>query len=143
MKGKSDITCASWLSKHTETKYALLRIVVGLMFFFHGASKFGIIGDGAISGFAGMVGGQLWLAVLVGLAETVGGLFILFGFFTRYAALVDAAVMVGAWALAHIPRGWYPLTNGGELALVYFFTLLFIASKGPGKWSLDKKWFEK
>lgn len=141
MKG-SEVTCASLYGKYAETTYALLRIVVGVLFLFHGLSKFGVFSQMTIGGFAGMVGGQVWLAVIVALVETIGGLFLILGVFSRYSATLIALVMVGAWFIVHIKSGWNPFANGGELPLVFFFVMLSIAARGPGKWSLDKKWFE-
>ncbi len=42
-----------------------------------------------------------------------------------------------AYFAAHAPRGFFPILNGGELAIVYCFALLYLAAAGPGPWSID------
>ena len=74
---------------------------------------------------------------MAGVLETCGGLLLLIGLFTRPVALVLAVEMVIAYAMAHLPRGGWPLLNGGEVAVLYAFTWLYIAAAGPGPWSVD------
>ena len=63
---------------------------------------------------------------------------ILLGLFTRFAAFIAAGEMAVAYFLQHFPRGFFPIKNGGELAVVYCFLWLFIACHGAGKYSVDK-----
>jgi putative oxidoreductase len=80
------------------------------------------------------------LASLLGLAgvvELFGGLMIAFGFLTSYAAFIASGEMAVAYFKAHAPQGALPLLNRGELAVVYCFLFLYIASQGGGAWSLD------
>lgn len=119
------------LSRVNEPVYALLRIVVGLLLAFHGAQKL----FGAFGGHTQPLLSQLWLA---GVIEFGGGLLVAFGLFTWMAALLASALMLAAYYTVHIPRGLWPIENGGELALVYFVAFLFIAVRGPGMFSVDR-----
>lgn len=108
-----------------------LRIVTGLLFMQHGAQKlFAVLGrDEAAQFFS-----QMWLA---GALEFWGGLLIVLGLLTRPVAFVLAGEMAAAYFLAHAPRGFWPILNGGELAALYCFIFLFIAANGGGAFSLD------
>jgi putative oxidoreductase len=72
-----------------------------------------------------------------GVIELVGGLFILIGFLTVPTAFIASGEMAAAYFIAHQPRGPWPIQNGGELAALYCFLFLFVASRGPGRWSVD------
>lgn len=124
------------LAKYTDHAYALLRIVAGLMFSFHGAQKiFGILSD-----FQPAVGSQLWFG---GLIELICGLLILVGFQTRWAAFIASGEMAVAYFQFHwkfqFGREIFPAINGGELAALYSFVFLFIATRGGVMWCLEKK----
>jgi putative oxidoreductase len=80
------------------------------------------------------------LASLVGLAgvlESVGGLLLLVGLFTRPVAFLLSGQMAVAYFLRHAPLGFWPIVNRGELATLYCFIWLYLAAAGPGPWSLD------
>lgn len=116
--------------------YAVMRIVVGLLFACHGAQKL----LGALGG-VDRRGGSVPLFSLFGLAgiiELVGGLLIVVGLMTGYAAFVASGEMAGAYFTAHVPRGFWPIQNTGELAVLYCFVFLYIASRGAGVWSIDR-----
>jgi putative oxidoreductase len=109
--------------------YALLRIVAGLLFLFHGLQKFGLLG-----------GQMVPLASLVGLAaviETVGGVLIMVGFATSPVAFICSGEMAYAYFAQHQPRGTWPIQNGGELAALYAFIFLYVSTRGGGKLSID------
>jgi putative oxidoreductase len=109
--------------------YALLRIVAGLLFAFHGLQKFGLLG-----------GQMVPLASLMGAAaviETVGGILIMIGLATSPVALICSGEMAYAYFTAHQPKGTWPIQNGGELAALYSFIFLFIATRGGGTMSAD------
>jgi putative oxidoreductase len=72
-----------------------------------------------------------------GVFELIGGILLIVGLFTRPVAFILSGMAAVAYFYAHAPRGFYPLLNGGELAVLYCFTLLYIASAGGGAWSLD------
>lgn len=125
-----------FLSKFSDRAYALLRIVAGLMFAFHGAQKlFGVLGGQQVS-----LVSQMGLA---GLIELFGGLAVALGFGTRVAAFVASGEMAVAYFQAHwkLQMGgqFFPIVNHGELALLYSFLFLFIATRGTVRWGLDKK----
>jgi len=111
--------------------YALMRIVVGLLFACHGAQKlFGLFG-----------GPQMPLMSKFGLAgviEFFGGLMIAIGFLTGYAAFIASGEMAYAYYTAHFPKGNAPIQNGGELAVLYCFVFLYIAARGVGALGVDK-----
>ena len=114
--------------------YALLRIVAGFMFAMHGSQK--LLGWPANPQGGG--GGSLPPLMLVaGVIELVGGLLILVGLFAGIAAFISSGQMAAAFFMAHFPNGWNPLLNQGELAALYAFVFLFIATRGSGIWSID------
>ena len=97
----------------------------------HGAQKlFGLLGAQGTATFAT----QSWLA---GTLEFWGGLLILVGLFTRPVAFVLAGEMAWAYLQSHLPRGIFPVENGGELAVMFCIIYLFLASNGGGAFSLD------
>ena len=120
------------LGRFAPQLYALMRIVVGLLFACHGAQKlFGVLG-----------GQQVVMASMFGLAgviEFVGGLMIAIGFLTGTVAFIASGEMAYAYFTAHMPRGSVPIQNGGELAVLYCFVFLYIAARGAGVWGVDKR----
>lgn len=112
--------------------YALMRIVVGLLFACHGAQKlFGLFG-----------GPQMPLMSrfgIAGIVEFFGGLMIALGFLTGTVAFIASGEMAYAYFTAHRPQGNVPIQNGGELALLYCFVFLYIAARGVGAWGIDKR----
>jgi putative oxidoreductase len=71
--------------------------------------------------------------------ELVGGLMIAIGFMTGTVAFIASGEMAYAYFKAHMPRGGLPIQNGGELAVLYCFVFLYIASRGAGVWGVDKR----
>ncbi len=70
--------------------------------------------------------------------EFFGGLLIAIGFLTGTVAFIASGEMAAAYFQAHLPRGVVPIQNGGELAVVYCFVFLYIASRGAGVWGIDR-----
>jgi putative oxidoreductase len=124
-----------WLEKYTDYAYALLRIMTGFMFLFHGAQKI----LGVLSEFRPPAGSQLWFG---GIIELVCGLAVMLGFKTRAAAFLCSGTMAVAYFQFHwkfqMGPNFFPAINKGELAALYCFVFLFIACRGGVKWSLDK-----
>ena len=125
------------LSKYSGQAYALLRIITGAMFAFHGAQKmFGILSEYPQP----VIGSQMWVG---GIIELVGGLLIVVGFQTRLAAFLASGTMAVAYFQFHwkfqMGKEFFPAINQGELAVLYCFIFLYIACRGGGMWSLDKK----
>lgn len=125
-----------FLDRLREPAHSLLRIFAGFLFAQHGAQKlFGWFG-----GFGGQAGGTADLFSLMGLAgvlEFFGGLAILLGIFTRPVAFVLAGEMAVAYFLSHFSRAFWPIENRGELAILYCFIFLYLATVGGGGWSVD------
>jgi putative oxidoreductase len=124
-----------WLDKYSDQTYSLLRIVAGFLFFCHGAQKIlglfgGADGDGGTVELASQAG-------VAGIIELIGGLAILLGIGTSWAAFVCSGLMAFAYFIAHQPRGVLPIQNRGELAALYAFLFLYVACKGSGIWSLE------
>jgi putative oxidoreductase len=67
----------------------------------------------------------------------VGSVLLLIGSFTRPAAFIMSGEMAVAYFMAHGPRGFFPILNQGELALLFCFVFLYLAAAGGGPWSLD------
>ena len=123
------------LAKYADHAYALMRIMAGFMFSFHGVQKI----LGVLSDFQPAMGSQLWFG---GLIELICGLLILVGFQTRWAAFLASGEMAVAYFQFHwkfqMGPEFFPAVNKGELAVLYCFVFLFIACRGGVKWSLDK-----
>lgn len=111
--------------------YALLRIITGFLFLWHGSQK--------LLGFPGEVpdGAPAFIIYIAGPIELIGGILILIGLFTRWSAFLCSGLMAVGYWLAHGTQSFLPLLNGGELAALYCFVFLFISAHGPGIWSVD------
>jgi putative oxidoreductase len=124
-----------WLAKYADHAYALMRIMAGFMFSVHGAQKI----LGVLSDFQPSVGSQLWFG---GLIELICGLLIMVGFQTRWAAFLASGEMAVAYFQFHwkfqLGPAFFPAVNKGELAVLYCFVFLLIASRGAIKWGVDK-----
>jgi putative oxidoreductase len=111
----------------------VLRIVVGLLFLAHGTAK--LFGVPHIAMFDDL---QLFsLSGLAGVLELVGGIMIVLGLFTRPVAFVLSGLMAVAYFMAHAPKAFLPILNGGELAVLYSFIFLFFVVAGAGAFSVD------
>jgi putative oxidoreductase len=119
-----------WIGRYSEVLYAVMRVVVGLLFACHGAQKL-----------FGVLGGQSQLTkpmlVLAATIEFVGGGLVALGLWAGYAAFVASGEMALAYFMVHAPGGFWPIVNKGELAVLYCFVLLYVASKGSGTLSID------
>ena len=105
-------------------------MVAAFIFLMHGTQK--------VLGFPS--GARMPLTSLFGVAgmiELAGGVLILLGLFTRPVAFVLAGEMAVAYFRAHVPRGTWPIDNGGELAVLFCFIWLYFSAAGPGPLSLD------
>ena len=109
----------------------LLRIAAGFLFFQHGAQKlFGVLGREAPVEFFTLMG-------LAGILETVGGVLLVLGLFTRPVAFILSGQMAWAYFSAHAPNGFWPIMNRGELAALYSFLFLYLAARGGGAFGID------
>lgn len=115
---------------HAQT-YALLRIVTGFLFLWHGTQKiFSIPLPSPI---------QLpeFVILIAGPIELIGGTLVMIGLFAGWAAFLCSGLMAAAYWIAHGTHALLPIQNMGELAALYCFVFLYIASRGSGIWSVD------
>ena len=119
-----------WLGRYSEVVYALMRMVVGLLFACHGAQKlFGVFGGQNIPSSP--------LMVTAGVIELIGGGLVALGLWAGYAAFVASGHMAVAYFMMHAPGGFWPIANKGEPAVLFCFIFLYIASRGSGRLSVD------
>ncbi len=122
---------ASFMAPLSNYTYAVLRIVTGLLFMFHGSQK--LLGWPVPP----MDGMPPFITYIAGPIELIGGALVMIGLMTRWAAFFCSGLMAAAYWMAHGTKAMYPMLNGGELAIVFCFAFLYISSHGPGIWSLD------
>jgi putative oxidoreductase len=123
----SGIIPASW----TGPLQALLRVVTGLLFVEHGTVK--LFGFPQASGMENLPP----LLMVAAILEVVGGILVTVGFLTRWAAFLLAGEMAIAYFMAHFPKTFWPVGNGGEAAILFCFIFLFFAAAGAGPFSVD------
>jgi putative oxidoreductase len=122
-------TMAAWAPR----ALSVLRIITGLMIIEHGMAK--LLGWPVVPAFA-----QLRLFSLLGLAgtlELIGGALLILGLFTQPVAFIISGEMAVAYFMVHAPRSFFPLINGGSLAIIYCFACLYLSTAGGGAWSVD------
>jgi putative oxidoreductase len=112
---------------------SVLRIMAGLLFMEHGTAKY--LAFPHVPMFDGLQ--PLSLPGIGGMLELVGGALLVVGLFTRPVAFILSGEMAVAYFMAHAPKGFFPVINGGELAALYCFVFLYLSAAGPGPWSLD------
>lgn len=120
-----------FLSRWREPIYALTRMVTGFLFLCHGVQKLQVLFSG---GEPPMPLPLMWVGALI---ESVGGLLVMIGLAAGPAAFVCSGMMAVAYFMVHQPQGLLPIHNKGELAALYAFAFLLIASRGSGAWSVD------
>jgi len=112
---------------------SILRIMTGLLFLQHGTAK--LLKIPVVPMFANL--NLMTPPGIAGILELVGGVLMILGLFTRSVAFVLSGLMAVAYFMAHAPRGFYPILNAGELAILFSFVFLYFAAAGPGPWSID------
>jgi len=112
---------------------SVLRIAAGLLFLQHGMAKY--LKFPPVPAFAKV--DPMSLAGIGGMFELVGGILLVLGLSTRPVAFLLSGEMAIAYFVAHAPRGFYPILNAGELAVLYCFVFLYLAAAGAGPWSID------
>jgi putative oxidoreductase len=130
---------------HNGVDTLLLRLVVGAVFFAHGAQKlFGWFGGYGLDGVAGWMDSVglspgYPLAVMAGSAEFFGGILLILGLLTRPAAAILALTMAVAVFWVHWSAGFFAMNNGYEYALVLMIASIALAISGGGRFALDRK----
>lgn len=114
---------------------SLLRIVAGFLLSLHGFTL--IFGFFSTSGHPAHPASVLTLIWFAGILQLIGGPLLALGLFTRQVAFILSGHLAFAYFLAHAPKGFWPILNGGELAALYSFVFLYFASVEPGALSLD------
>ena len=120
------------LSRWQPQLLAVLRIVTGLLFIEHATVKF----------FAFPIPFQMpgplpTILIAAGVIELVAGILVTLGLFTRLAAFIASGEMAVGYFMMHFSKGFWPVANQGEAAILFCFVFLYIAAAGPGAWSVD------
>ena len=128
----------SFYPRWSQWMLSILRIISALLFMQHGAQKlFGFLASMQATSSHSLFS----LLGIAGVLEFFGGPFLVFGLFTRPVAFLLSGQMAVAYFMAHAPKGFWPLQNRGDLAVLYCFVFLYMAVAGGGAWSLDRLLF--
>ena len=120
-----------FMSSYSSRCYALLRIVTGFLFLWHGSQKLFAFPTGMPPGV------PAFITYGAGSIELIGGILVMIGLFTHWAAFITSGQMAFAYWMGHGTKALLPIQNKGELAALYCFVFLFIATQGGGIWSVD------
>jgi putative oxidoreductase len=118
-------------SKFQPAALSLFRFMTGLCLFQYGVAK--IFKFPAIPQFADPPP----LIMTAGGLELVLGALLMIGLFSRVVAFILSGEMAFAYFISHFPRGFFPLLNNGTLAILLCFACLYLATSGPGPYSVD------
>lgn len=128
------------LNDRSSLALSILRITTGAVFIAHGAQKvFGLFGGSGLEGFAqwsATLGIPSWLAYAAAFFELIGGVLLVLGVATSLAALMTAAVMVGAIWYVHLDKGFFSQNGGYEYALVLLINSLVIFLASGNCWPM-------
>lgn len=127
------------LAPHAEL---MVRVATGLFLMPHGAQKlFGLFGGYGLAGtgqfFETKLGLPASAALLIGLVEFFGGLFLAFGFATRIAAGFVTGMMLVAVIKVHLGNGFFWTDGGFEYPLLWGLLSLSYVIRGAGRKSID------
>ena len=119
------------LNRYADLVYCIVRVVLGLMFACHGGTK--------ILGFPASPYGPAanTLGFVTGSIELICGFLVALGLFTRLGAFFASGEMAVAYFMTAAGRGFFPIANGGEMAVTYCFAFLYMVFYGAGRWSFD------
>ena len=120
-----------FMNGYEQQAYALMRIMVGFLFLWHGTSKF--------FSYPRVSPAKGYVKYLGGAIEFVGGVLIMVGLFTSLAAFIASGHMAAAYWLKHGTKRFFPILNDGELAAIFCFVFLFISTQGDGIWSIGDR----
>ncbi len=120
----------SFMRAYSAQTYALMRIVTGFLFLWHGTQKLLSIPTPPpqLPGFVIAIAGPI---------ELIGGTLVMIGLFTGWAAFLCSGLMAFAYWMVHGTQALLPIQNMGELAALYCFVFLYLSSQGSGIWSVD------
>lgn len=121
------------MSSWSPALLSVLRIVAGLLFLQHGCAKLLHVPFQPMFAHVQLMS----LMGVQGVIELVGGGLLTLGLFTRPVAFILSGDMAVAFFMAHFPKNWLPILNGGDLAVLFCFTFLYLCAAGPGPWSVD------
>jgi len=118
----------------------ILRVAVGVIFLVHGIQKYNIGVDG-IGSFLGSLGVPLpgLFAYFVIALEIFGGLALIAGIYTHWAAKLFALEMLAAFFLVHVSNGFYVADEGYEFVLLLFAASITLMITGAGKCSFERR----
>lgn len=122
----------------------ILRVALAVVFIGHGMQvAFGSFGGPGINAFSEMLSGMgfkpaLFWAYLSAYTELIGGLLLLTGAFTRFAAFAILIFMMVALIKVHLAKGFFIQSGGFEYNFVLICICLALILAGPGKFSLNK-----
>jgi len=123
------MTMATFMQRFGGQTYALMRIVTGFLFIWHGTGK--------LLAFPMALPAPDWVVYGASPIELIGGTLIMIGLFTRWAAFIASGMAAAAYFIVHAKQGFFPLMNGGEIVALYCFVFLYISAHGAGIWSVD------
>jgi putative oxidoreductase len=120
----------TFMQPFAQQTYAMMRIVTGLLFLWHGTQKLFAfpLPPPPVPTFVIYIAGPI---------ELVGGFLVMVGLYAGWAAFLCSGLMAFAYWMVHGLQALFPIQNGGELAALYCFVFLYISSRGSGIWSVD------
>ncbi len=120
-------------SKWQPIALSLMRFITGLVLFQFGVAK--ILHFPPDSPFAKVTIDSLYGAA--GAIELILGALLILGLFTRPVAFIFSGEMAFAYFISHFPKSFFPVINGGSLAIALCFTCLYLSTSGGGPISVD------
>jgi putative oxidoreductase len=121
------------LNSYYPIALSVFRVMFGLLFLCDGLSK--LIAWPAPD----VIAVGQWPEYYAGWIETITGALIAVGLFTRAAAFVASGEMAVAYLTAHLPHGFFPASNGGDIAVAYCFGFLLLVFAGGGPYAVDAR----
>jgi putative oxidoreductase len=121
------------LAKLQSQALGVLRIMTALQFIEHGSQK---LFNFPVGEHAGTLTG---LPLAAGILEFAGGILLALGLFTRPVAFLLCGEMAIAYFMAHMPRDFFPVNNGGDSAISFCFIFLYLVFAGAGAFALDNR----
>src|SRR6201985_603005 len=132
LRGRTMDTINATFARFEPLVHSIFRVITGLLLFQFGVAKLFKFPPGTmfdkVEPFS-----LFWIAGSIELV--LGGLLIL-GLFSRIVAFILCGEMAFAYFIEHFPRGFIPLLNGGENAIMFCFACLYLACAGGGPYSL-------